>query len=62
MDRVGIGDVERDGMRCPAAAETGLIDILTADLDAELADFLEALRAADMPALLAIRDTIRQVR
>jgi enoyl-CoA hydratase/carnithine racemase len=44
------------------AAETGLIDILTEDLDAELADFLDALRAADMPTLLAIRDTIRQVR
>jgi enoyl-CoA hydratase/carnithine racemase len=44
------------------AAETGLIDILTDDLDAELADFLDALRAADMPTLLAIRDTIRQVR
>ncbi len=44
------------------AAETGLVDILTEDLDAELADFLEALRAADMPTLLAIRDTIRQVR
>jgi len=27
-----------------------------------LADFLDALRAADMPTLLAIRDTIRQVR
>lgn len=36
--------------------------ILTDDLDAELADFLDALRAADMPTLLAIRDTIRQVR
>jgi enoyl-CoA hydratase/carnithine racemase len=44
------------------AADTGLIDILTEDLDAELADFLDALRAADMPTLLAIRDTIRQVR
>jgi enoyl-CoA hydratase/carnithine racemase len=44
------------------AAETGLVDILTDDLDAELADFLDALRAADMPTLLAIRDTIRQVR
>jgi enoyl-CoA hydratase/carnithine racemase len=44
------------------AAETGLVDILTADLDAELADFLDALRAADMPTLLAIRETIRQVR
>ncbi|MFY9651293.1 enoyl-CoA hydratase-related protein, partial [Trebonia sp.] len=44
------------------AAETGLVDILTEDLDAELADFLDALRAADMPTLLAIRDTIRQVR
>jgi enoyl-CoA hydratase/carnithine racemase len=44
------------------AAETGLVDILTDDLDAELADFLNALRAADMPTLLAIRDTIRQVR
>jgi hypothetical protein len=27
-----------------------------------LADFLEALRAADLPTLLATRDTIRQVR
>ena len=44
------------------AAETGLVDILTEDLDAELADFLAALRAADMPTLLAIRKTIRQVR
>jgi enoyl-CoA hydratase/carnithine racemase len=44
------------------AAETGLVDILTDDLDAELADFLDALRAADMPTLLAIRETIRQVR
>jgi enoyl-CoA hydratase/carnithine racemase len=44
------------------AAATGLVDILTDDLDAELADFLDALRAADMPTLLAIRDTIRQVR
>jgi enoyl-CoA hydratase/carnithine racemase len=44
------------------AAETGLVDILTDDLGAELADFLDALRAADMPTLLAIRDTIRQVR
>jgi len=44
------------------AAETGLVDILTEDLDAELAEFLDALRAADMPTLLAIRDTIRQVR
>ena len=44
------------------AAETGLVDILTDDLDAELADFLAALRAADMPTLLAIRETIRQVR
>jgi enoyl-CoA hydratase/carnithine racemase len=44
------------------AAETGLVDILTDDLDAELADLLDALRAADMPTLLAIRDTIRQVR
>jgi hypothetical protein len=38
------------------------VDILTDDLDAELADFLAALRAADMPTLLAIRETIRQVR
>ena len=44
------------------AAETGLVDILTEDLDAELTDFLNALRAADIPTLLAIRDTIRQVR
>ncbi|MGH3291156.1 MAG: enoyl-CoA hydratase/isomerase family protein [Trebonia sp.] len=44
------------------AAETGLVDILAEDLDAELTDFLDALRAADMPTLLAIRDTIRQVR
>ena len=44
------------------AAETGLVDILADDLDAELTDFLDALRAADMPTLLAIRDTIRQVR
>jgi len=44
------------------AAETGLVDILTDDLDAELADFMDALRAADMPTLLAIRDIIRQVR
>jgi enoyl-CoA hydratase/carnithine racemase len=44
------------------AAETGLVDILTDNLDAEQADFLDALRAADMPTLLAIRDTIRQVR
>ena len=44
------------------ASETGLVDILTDDLDAELADFLDALRAADMPTLLAIPDTIRQVR
>jgi len=35
---------------------------LADDLDAELADFLAALRAADMPTLLAVRDTIRQVR
>jgi hypothetical protein len=34
----------------------------TDDPDAELADFLDALRAAGMPTLLAIRDTIRQVR
>ncbi len=40
----------------------GDVDILTDDLDAELASFLNALRAADMPTLLAIRDTIRQVR
>jgi enoyl-CoA hydratase/carnithine racemase len=44
------------------AAETGLVDVLASDLDAELAAFLDALRAADMPTLLAIRDTIRQVR
>jgi enoyl-CoA hydratase/carnithine racemase len=44
------------------AAETGLVVILTDDLGAELADFLDALRAADMPTLLAIRETIRQVR
>ena len=44
------------------AAETGLVDILADDLDAELADLLDALRAADMPTLLAIRETIRQVR
>ena len=44
------------------AAETGLVDILSDDLDAELAGFLDALRAADLRALLAIRDTIRQVR
>jgi enoyl-CoA hydratase/carnithine racemase len=44
------------------AAETGLVDILADDPGAELADFLDALRAADMPTLLAIRDTIRQVR
>lgn len=44
------------------AAATGLVDILADDLDAELADFLAALRAADMPTLLAIRETIRQVR
>jgi enoyl-CoA hydratase/carnithine racemase len=44
------------------AAETGLVDILTDDLDAELAGFLDALRQADMPTLLAIRETIRQVR
>jgi enoyl-CoA hydratase/carnithine racemase len=44
------------------AAETGLVDIVTDDLDAELADFMDALRAADMPTLLAIRDTIRRVR
>lgn len=44
------------------AAETGLVDILTDDLDAELAGFMDGRRAADMPTLLAIRDTIRQVR
>jgi enoyl-CoA hydratase/carnithine racemase len=44
------------------AAETGLVDILTEDPGGELAGLLEALRAADMPTLLAIRDTIRQVR
>jgi enoyl-CoA hydratase/carnithine racemase len=44
------------------AAEIGLIDILADDVDAELAAFLGALRAADMPTLLAIRETIRQVR
>jgi enoyl-CoA hydratase/carnithine racemase len=44
------------------AAEAGLVDVLTDDLDAELADFLAALRAADMPTLLAIREIIRQVR
>lgn len=44
------------------AAETGLVDILTDDPGAELAGFPEALRAADLPALPAIRDTIRQVR
>ncbi len=44
------------------AAETGLVDILTDDLDSALAEFLDALRAADMPTLLAIRDTIRKVR
>ena len=44
------------------AAHTGLVDVLAEDLDAELAGFLAALRAADMPTLLAIRDTIRQVR
>jgi enoyl-CoA hydratase/carnithine racemase len=30
--------------------------------DTRLASFLNALRAANMPTLLAIRDTIRQVR
>ncbi len=44
------------------AAEAGLVDILTDDLDAALSDFLDALRAADMPTLLAIRDIIREVR
>jgi enoyl-CoA hydratase/carnithine racemase len=44
------------------AAETGLVDILTDDLDAALADFLDGLRAADMPTLLAIRAIIREVR
>jgi enoyl-CoA hydratase/carnithine racemase len=44
------------------AAESGLVDVLTDDVDAELAEFLAALRLADMPTLLAIRDTIRQVK
>jgi enoyl-CoA hydratase/carnithine racemase len=44
------------------AAEVGLVDILTDDLDGELAAVLEALRAADLPTLLAIREVIRQVR
>ena len=56
-ERLGCGRID-----AARAAETGLVDILTDDLDAELADFLDALRAADMPTLLAIRDTIRQVR
>jgi enoyl-CoA hydratase/carnithine racemase len=49
-------------MDAARAAQAGLVDILTDDLDAELADFLTALRAADMPTLLAIREIIRQVR
>jgi enoyl-CoA hydratase/carnithine racemase len=44
------------------AAETGLVDVLPDDVDAEVAGFPDALRAADMPTLLAIRDIIRQVR
>jgi hypothetical protein len=32
------------------------------DCEVRAADFLDALRAADMPTPLAIRDTIRQVR
>jgi enoyl-CoA hydratase/carnithine racemase len=41
------------------AAEMGLVDILAADVGAELARFLDALRAADMATLGAIRERIR---
>jgi enoyl-CoA hydratase/carnithine racemase len=46
----------------PRAAEIGLVDVLADDVHAELTVFLDALRAADMTALSAIRDLIRQVR
>jgi hypothetical protein len=39
-----------------------LTGVTVLDLTRVLAGFLDALRAADMPTLLAIRDTIRQVR
>ncbi|HMD93017.1 MAG TPA: enoyl-CoA hydratase/isomerase family protein [Trebonia sp.] len=42
------------------AAEMGLVDILAADVGAELARFLDALRAADMATLDAIRELIRE--
>ena len=49
---------ERIGAR--QAAEIGLVDILADDVGAELARFLDALRAADMSTLGAIRELIRQ--
>ena len=49
---------ERIGAR--QAAEIGLVDILADDAGAELARFLDALRAADMVALGAIRELIRE--
>jgi crotonobetainyl-CoA:carnitine CoA-transferase CaiB-like acyl-CoA transferase len=42
------------------AAEMGLVDILADDVGAELARFLDALRAADMATLGAIRELIRE--
>jgi enoyl-CoA hydratase/carnithine racemase len=44
------------------AAEIGLVDVLADDVHAELTAFLDALRAADMTTLGAIRELIRQVR
>jgi enoyl-CoA hydratase/carnithine racemase len=44
------------------AAEIGLVDVLANDVHAELTAFLDALRAADMTTLGAIRELIRQVR
>jgi enoyl-CoA hydratase/carnithine racemase len=44
------------------AAEVGLVDVLADDVQAELTAFLDALRAADMTSLGAIRELIRQVR
>ena len=48
---------ERIGAR--QAADMGLVDILADDVGAELARFLDALRAADMATLGAIREFIR---
>ena len=65
LDRNGVFELIRDQLADILETDPSSITegaSFTEDLDAELAGFLDALCAADMPTPLAIRETIRQVR